>query len=166
METPPKSDAIVVLTGGANRIQTAFSLMDKNLGDRLLITGVNSQTSKSAIFSALNRDVKNSKIEVDIDRLALDTIGNAKETALWAKNHGYKKIIVVTSDFHLSRSLLELKLAMPNVELIPYPAFANRIKNSDQYLRSNLKEYGKLVAATLRIQFFEHQPLTKQANAY
>ena len=118
IKTPAKSDAIVVLTGGANRIQTAFSLMDKNLGDRLLITGVNWRTSKSAIFSALNRDIHNSKIKVDLDHLALDTIGNAKETARWAKKHGYKKLIIVTSDFHVSRSLLELKLAMPNIELI------------------------------------------------
>lgn len=166
IKTPPKSDAIVVLTGGANRIQTAFSLMDKNLGDRLLITGVNWRTSKSAIFSALNRDIKNSKITVDLDHLALDTIGNANETAHWAKKHDYKKLIIITSSFHISRSLLEFELAMPNIELIPYPAFTDRIKNTDQNLRSDLKEYGKLVATTLRILIFEHLPLTKQANAY
>lgn len=169
-KTPPKSDAIVVLTGGANRIQTAFALMDKNLGERLLITGVNWRTSKSAIFGALNRDINNSKLKVDIDHLALDTLGNAKETANWAKRHNYKKLIIVTSNFHMSRSLLEFKLAMPDIEFISYPAFENKNNStthkSGQKLRFNLREYGKLVAASLRIHIFEKLPLTKLANAY
>lgn len=166
LQYPSKSDGIVVLTGGANRIQTAFFLMDKELGDRLLVTGVNWRTSKGAIFGALNRDINNSKIKVDIDHLALDTIGNAKETASWAKRHNYKKIIIVTSNFHMSRSLLEFKREMPNIKFIPYPALEGTTINSGQTLRSNLKEYGKLVAATIRIHLFDNLPLTKLANAY
>lgn len=166
IKTPQKSDGIVVLTGGANRIQTAFSLMDKKLGERLLITGVNKRTSKKAIFNALNRDILTSNIKVDLDHLALDTIGNAKETAQWVEAHDYKKLIIVTSDFHLTRSLLEFKQAMPKIELIPYPAFMSTAKKSDQNLRSHLKEYSKLVASVLRIQLFEHLPLTNKANAY
>lgn len=166
LNTPQKSDAIVVLTGGANRIQTAFTLMDKNLGERLLITGVNDQTTKRAIFNALNRDIQTSTIKVDLDHLALDTIGNAIETAHWAKVHNYKKLIIVTSDFHITRSLLEFKKAMPDIKLIPYPALMSKTKKADQSLRTNLKEYSKLVASILRIQLFEHLPLTNMVNAY
>lgn len=166
VELPQKSDAIVVLTGDANRLETAFMLMDKKLGDRLLITGVNVRTSKKAIFRALKRNENANKTTVDLDHKALNTIGNAIETAYWAKLRGYKKLTIVTSDYHIMRSLLEFKKAMPNLVLISYPAQPNKIISSDQSLRSKLKEYGKLVAATIRIQFLEHLPLTKVAFAY
>lgn len=163
---PQKSDAIVVLTGDANRLETAFMLMDKRLGERLLITGVNKRTSKKAIFNALKRSTTANKINIDLGHKALNTIGNAVETAHWARLRGYKKLTIVTSDYHMTRSLLEFKRVMPNLELIPYPAQPNKIISSDQSLRAKLKEYGKLVAATVRMQFLEYLPLTKLAFAY
>ena len=58
---------------------------------------------------------------VDLGYQATDTIGNARETAHWAKTYGYHSLILVTSDFHMPRALLELKAAMPDAWIIPYP---------------------------------------------
>jgi hypothetical protein len=58
--------------------------------------------------------------DIDFGRKARTTIGNGRETAIWADRHGYRQILVITSDYHMPRALLELTNAMPDVELIPY----------------------------------------------
>ena len=84
---------------------------------------------------------------------ATDTIGNAKETAEWAKQHDFKRIIVVTSDFHMARSLTELRMAMPKVEFVPH---AVRTLNGEDWWRNKRAlrrlgvEYVKVVAANGR----------------
>jgi uncharacterized SAM-binding protein YcdF (DUF218 family) len=52
---------------------------------------------------------------------ATDTVGNARETAAWARAKGFKSLIVVTSDFHMPRAMLELHEALPDAALTPYP---------------------------------------------
>ena len=51
----------------------------------------------------------------DIDHAALDTIGNAEESAKWVNSHGYGRVIVVTNNYHMPRSLVEFEalLARP-----------------------------------------------------
>lgn len=118
----PETDAIVALTGGSlDRLTTGMDLLEAGHGRRLLISGVNPKVTDKEIAALLHGGPTLFACCVDIGRSAEDTLGNASETAAWAKRNGFHSLIIVTDDYHVPRSLLELKLAMPDVTLTPYP---------------------------------------------
>jgi uncharacterized SAM-binding protein YcdF (DUF218 family) len=118
----PVADAIVVLTGGRDRITEAYRLLEDGKGKRLLITGVHPEVKRGSLKHML-RGVPTSRFDccVDIGRQAEDTIGNANETAEWVARHGYRSILLVTSNYHMPRAALELRRAMPGVSITSYP---------------------------------------------
>lgn len=117
---PEKADGIVVLTGGQLRIKEAAELLKQNLGGRLLISGVNTQTGQSDLIRISGLDAKKFQCCVDLGYTALDTTGNASETRTWATANQYKSLIVVTSNYHMPRSLVELSRVLPDTKLIPH----------------------------------------------
>jgi len=114
------ADAIVVLTGGEARIPEAIKLLHKGKGERLLISGVNPLITKKELASLAPNSKRLFTCCIDVDQ-ARDTIGNADETRLWVKKRGFQSLIVVTASYHMPRSLAELRRALPDTELIPYP---------------------------------------------
>jgi len=122
-EPPPQADAIVALTGGSlERLSTGVRLLEEEKGERLLISGVNRiVTDEELLEGALNVDPQLAQCCVDLGRSAEDTLGNASETAAWARRHNYRRLILVTDDYHMPRSQAELSLAMPEAEIYPYP---------------------------------------------
>lgn len=119
---PPPAEAIVALTGGSlERLSTGVRLLEENKGERLLISGVNRIVTDAELYEVLNVDAELGACCIDVGRAAEDTLGNAAETAAWARRHRYKRIILVTDDYHMPRSQAELSLAMPEVDILPYP---------------------------------------------
>ncbi|MEQ1617005.1 MAG: YdcF family protein [Terricaulis sp.] len=120
---PPHADAIVALTGGSlHRLSTGVALLAAHKGERLLISGVNrAVTDDELLRDALRVDPDLAHCCIDLGRAADDTLGNAAETAAWARAHHYRRIILVTDDYHMPRSRLELSLAMPEAEIHPFP---------------------------------------------
>ncbi|HYD89412.1 MAG TPA: YdcF family protein [Vitreimonas sp.] len=143
---PPQADAIVALTGGSlTRLSTGVRLLEERRGERLLISGVNRVvTDEELLRVALEVDPDLAECCIDIGRSAEDTLGNASETAAWAREHRYTKIILVTDDYHMPRSHAELSLAMPEAEIHPYPV---RTRWTDPALwRSDLGAAGRLAS--------------------
>ena len=118
--SPLAADGIVVLTGGAERITGAIELMTAGKARRLLISGVHPETSASRLGRVVEAEPDMMACCVDLDRRAANTVGNAMETAKWARRNGFLSLIVVTSAYHMPRSMLELSHAMPDIRLIPY----------------------------------------------
>jgi len=119
---PPQADAIVALTGGSlERLSTGVRLLQQQKGERLLISGVNRIVTDQELFDVLNIDTELGRCCVDLGRSAEDTLGNASETAAWAREHRYTRLILVTDDYHMPRSQAELALALPEAEIVPYP---------------------------------------------
>ena len=116
-----KADAIIVLTGGHARLAAGVKLLENKKGQRMLLSGVNKHISNKTIIHALGIKDHNLMQHIDIGRYALNTAGNAMETALWVKKYNYKTIYIVTNDYRMPRSLLELKMALPNIVLLPAP---------------------------------------------
>ncbi|MBL8551484.1 MAG: YdcF family protein [Hyphomonadaceae bacterium] len=116
----PAADAIVALTGARGRLETAVRLLREDRGQRLFISGVNPEVRDAELYEVLHVDA-DLAARIDIGRAAADTLGNASETADWARSHDYDRIILVTDDFHMPRSAAELKLALPGVKIVPYP---------------------------------------------
>lgn len=151
----PKADAIVVLTGGYQRIGQAVNLLETGAGQRLLISGVHPGTSASRLSKLTKSSGALFACCVDIGYQALDTIGNAAETALWISDHGYRSVLVVTNNYHMPRSLLELRRADPRTDFIAYPVVNSDLKVKNWFidpdaLRTLLSEFIKVTAATLR----------------
>src|SRR5690606_15928842 len=104
----PAADAIIVLTGGQSRLDAGIDLLKSGKGRRLLISGVNPAANRDDLRAATGGDRRLFSCCVDIDHAALDTIGNAEESAKWVEDHRYGSIILVTNNYHMPRSLLEM----------------------------------------------------------
>ncbi|MGE0595049.1 MAG: YdcF family protein [Hyphomonadaceae bacterium] len=119
---PPQSQAIVALTGGSiERLSTGVTLLEEQRAQRLLISGVNRIVTDEELFEVLNVDPALAECCVDLGRAAEDTLGNAAETAEWARANHFRSIILVTDDYHMPRSFTELSIAMPEAEIHRYP---------------------------------------------
>ncbi len=119
---PPTAHAIVALTGGSlQRLSTGVRLLEEHKGERLLISGVNRIVTDDELYAALEIDPELGRCCIDLGRTAEDTLGNASETAIWARQHRYTELILVTDDYHMPRSEAELALAMPEAQIHPYP---------------------------------------------
>lgn len=116
-----RADAIVVLTGGYQRIDQAVGLLASGAGGRLLISGVNPATTGNHIRLLTRGPDDLFACCVDIGHDAMDTTGNATETARWIRDHGYKSIILVTNNYHMPRSLAELERTDHGTRFIAYP---------------------------------------------
>ena len=155
---PVRADAIVVLTGGRARLDPAVRLLTEGRGERLLISGVNGDLSRDTMRKTLGIDAAVFECCVDLDRAALDTIGNAEASAIWAEANGFTSLIVVTNDYHMPRALLEFRRLMPEIELVAYPVkngitdTSDPLKHLDRY-RVLAGEYAKFLAANARALF-------------
>ena len=150
-----KADGIVVLTGGSSRIEDAIDLLAKGRGQRLLISGVNPLTSEREIARLRPEHEKIVACCVDLDRTAVNTITNATETRRWAKDRGFKSLIVVTSNYHMPRAMAELSHQLPEIALIGFPVVSDQLKAgwaNGPTIRLLFLEYVKYMAAVARIQ--------------
>jgi uncharacterized SAM-binding protein YcdF (DUF218 family) len=119
---PPQADGIVALTGASSvRIEAAVQLLEDGKGERLLVSGVNPDVTRPELQAVAHDFGRAFNCCVDLGFRAANTQGNARETASWVAYRHYTTLIVVTSDYHIPRAMLELKAAMPRVKLYPYP---------------------------------------------
>ncbi len=118
-----RTDGIVALTGGAQRIGDAIDLLAAGYGRRLLITGVNERTSREEIARLNPTQRELIACCVDLDYRARNTIGNAIETRRWMRTHHFSTVAVVTSNYHMPRTLVELDHALQESErIVPHPS--------------------------------------------
>lgn len=160
-----KVDGVVALTGGSDRITDALAVLEEQRAKRLLITGVG---EKTAVVDLVKQAGHARLFEccVDIDREALNTVGNAIETARWVRLHKYHTLLVVTSNYHMPRAMVELRRYMPGVELVPHPVIAESIRadnwSSDLGLaRLLFVEYLKYVVSDWRSRLIPVDPPTR-----
>jgi uncharacterized SAM-binding protein YcdF (DUF218 family) len=121
-DDPPPADGIVALTGASDlRLEAATSLLEAGKGRRLLVSGVNRHATRADLWGVTGAAKPLFDCCVDLGFTAADTLGNARESAQWAKAMGYHSLILVTSDYHMPRALIELHSAMPSALITPYP---------------------------------------------
>jgi uncharacterized SAM-binding protein YcdF (DUF218 family) len=152
-----KADGIVVLTGGSSRVSDAMELLAAGYGQRLLISGVHPTSTVSDISRTLPESQSYMRCCVDLDRSAISTRGNAAEARRWTQERGFKSLIVVTSNYHMPRALVEFSHAMPEITLIPFAVVGDKWREepwwtSSSTLRLLLSEYVKYIAAELRVR--------------
>ena len=152
------ADGIVVLTGGSSRVSDAIELLSAGYGRRLLISGVHPTNGYSDIQRTIPDSQRLLGCCVDLDRSAVNTRSNATETRRWAVERGFRSLIVVTSNYHMPRAIVELSHAMPDIELVPFAVVGDKWREepwwtSGAVLRLLLSEYGKYLFAEMRVAF-------------
>jgi len=152
------AEGVVALTGGSDRVLEAAELLARGQARRLLITGVNPATRDADLERILPMSRELFICCVDLGYRALDTAGNAVETREWATAHALKgPLIVVTSNYHMPRALVELSAALPSVTLYPYSVVSEHVNVADlsdtRVLRLLAREYLKYLRAILRTRW-------------
>jgi len=152
---PAPADGIVALTGANSneRIAAAVELLAEHKGRRVLVSGVNREVTREQLRAASGTVRRLYDCCVDLGFTAADTVGNARETAEWAKAMRYRSLIVVTADYHLPRAMLELHaiLRPPTATLQPYAVPTAALKarrwwRSPGAVRLMVVEYCKYLA--------------------
>jgi uncharacterized SAM-binding protein YcdF (DUF218 family) len=151
------ADGIVVLTGGASRIADAMELLAAGRGKRLLISGVHPTTSSSELARLSPAYGRWMRCCVDLGHAAINTTGNAIETEQWVTDRGFHSVIVVTSNYHMPRTMAELRRRMPEVTLVPFPVVTDKMRSeawwsSPPTAKLLFSEYLKYIVAQVRFR--------------
>ncbi len=109
-----KTDAVVVLTGGAQRIDRGLQILEAGKAKRMLISGVDRDVKPVELAAEYDRDIKLFDCCIDLGFRSVDTRSNALETARWAARHKVKTLRLVTHDWHMRRARFELDRALPD----------------------------------------------------
>lgn len=149
--TTNQVDAIIVLTGGENRIEEAIKLFYITHAKKILISGVGKGVVKNDFATMVKKhNVANS--DIVLGNLAQDTFGNAMEAEIFMKLQGYNSMCLVTSSYHLPRSLKIFKDIMPGIKIAYYPVSHSLDSKSSlisklKSLRKVFYEYNKYLAS-------------------
>ncbi len=152
---PAVADGIVALTGANSneRIAAAVQLLAERKGRRVLVSGVNRDVSREQLRIASGSVRRLYDCCVDLGFTAADTVGNARETAEWAKAMRYQRLTIVTSDYHMPRAMLELRAVLrpPATMLQTYAVPTAALKTHSWWrspgaVRLMVVEYSKYLA--------------------
>jgi uncharacterized SAM-binding protein YcdF (DUF218 family) len=150
------TDAIVALTGGRLRIETAVDLFGEGKAQKLFISGVNHHVDREALTRLFEPVASRAQCCIVLGHDADNTLGNARETAQWMRQERYSSLRLVTSWYHMPRSLLEFHQAMPNMRIVASPVFAKadpgekRLTAWREAAALTIGEYHKFLAVWLR----------------
>jgi uncharacterized SAM-binding protein YcdF (DUF218 family) len=161
MKTPvdiAPAQAIVALTGGQSRLERSLELLANHKGSRLLISGVNVETSKTDLSRAMGANQSLFECCIDIGYQAQDTVGNANETVEWLEKNKFTSVILVTNNYHMPRSVLEIRRIDRNIDVRPFPVVNTDLTNGKWMLKKDtvrvlLAEYIKYLGAKMRTIF-------------
>jgi|SRR5688572_4426880 uncharacterized SAM-binding protein YcdF (DUF218 family) len=151
----PTTDAIVVLTGGSERVAEGVSLLSAGTARLLFVSGVPAGVTPEAVLNGAGAGATALLPNIVLGHSAQDTTGNAAETAAWARREGIGSLRLVTANYHMPRSLIEFRRALPGVAIVPHPVFPDRFKDREWWrwpgtLALMVREYDKYLLALAR----------------
>ncbi|MCR9221715.1 MAG: YdcF family protein [Alphaproteobacteria bacterium] len=151
-----RTDAIVVLTGGSQRLEAGLELLAANKASKLFVSGVHRGVDVAELLRIARQEPGQLECCIFLDHNATDTMGNARETARWARAQGLRSLRLVTAAYHMPRSLLEMRAALPEVEIVPHPVFPPNVKQDRWFSYPGTAalfadEYTKFLLARLRL---------------
>lgn len=153
-EPERQTDAIVVLTGGSGRLDEGLALLDRGLAEKLFISGVYKGVDMKNLLEAYRDNPDELNCCVAIGH-AEDTISNASETAQWVRENNIQSLRLVTSAYHMPRSVQEFEYALPGVGLVQHPVFPAHVKQENWWAWPGttgliVGEYNKFMMAWVR----------------
>lgn len=139
-----KTDAIVVLTGSAGRIDRGLALLRRQQSEQMLVSGVDRDVKPREFAHAYRVPADLMACCVTLGREAIDTRSNAIETSRWLARRHYRSVRIITADWHMRRARYELsrQLEAP-IRIIP-----DAVRSSPS-LTVLLREYHKYLLRRL-----------------
>ena len=152
---PETTDAVVVLTGGPLRLKAGLELLEAGKAKKLFVSGVSRQVDLSELLRTAQTARSAVACCVALGYEATDTAGNAAETRLWMEHEGFHSLRLVTANYHMQRSLLEFRRAMPEMTIVPNPVYPDSFKRNNWWAWPGtfaliVTEYQKYLAAAAR----------------
>ncbi|MDD3669584.1 MAG: YdcF family protein [Alphaproteobacteria bacterium] len=149
---PTRTDAIVVLTGGADRIQTALNLLQNEFADYLFISGVNKSVAVQDVLKAAPPELLD---KITPGYKSENTRENAIEATDWILARDARSVLLVTSFYHMPRAILELARQHPALKILPLPVFPKSFDDSVEWIKTRTAwllflEYNKYLLVRLR----------------
>lgn len=149
------TDAIVVLTGGSQRLSTGLALLSAGRAQKLFVSGVYNGVDVQELLRVSRQQPGDLECCVVLGYAADSTLGNAYETAGWMREQNYTSLRLVTANYHMRRSLLEFRAAMPDIDILPHPVVPANVEVDDWWRQRRIAnlivgEYTKFLAALLR----------------
>lgn len=139
-----ETDAIVVPTGSAGRIEHGIEILDEKLAKEMLVTGVDPEVTPAEFAQEFNVSRRQLDCCITLGQAAVDTRSNASETAQWLRARKVERLRLVTADWHMRRASSELRAEIPGDIIIIEDAVP-----TEPSLKALFLEYNKLLAATL-----------------
>jgi len=102
-----KTDAVIVLTGGAGRIERGIAVMKQGDAKRMLVAGADPSVTRADLIRRLNGQARLVRCCVDLGSESVDTRSNAEEALRWIAKHDYRSVRLITSDWHMHRAAFE-----------------------------------------------------------
>ena len=145
-----QTEGIAVLTGGKGRINLGLELFDKNRNLKLIISGVDKKVSNKSIIPNNFKDKSN----ITIDKVSESTYQNAKIINKWTSKYKLQNVTIITSYYHMPRSMMLMQLMAPNINFYAYPVkkkISNKIsfKENILYYFFLIEEYIKYLLSYL-----------------
>ena len=154
------TDAIVVLTGGGERISAGLSLLQAGKARRLFVSGVHRGVGVGELLR-LDRGARSADRDladrIDLGDTAGDTFGNSVESVAWMRANRFTTMRLVTADYHMPRALIEFRMEAPDLTSVPSPV--QPLKATGHWWTDRaatdllLAEYGKYLVAKWRYLF-------------
>lgn len=161
-----RADGAAALTGGSDaRLKLGVQLVESGKVPRLLISGVNRVTTAEEVRIVAGGRAGTFACCIDLGRAAADTVGNAAEVSAWVRRNRIKKLVLITDNYHMPRSLFEVRRANPSLEIVPYPVQASGYSDKEWWknertIRGLGLEYGKFLVAMTRAYVFNFSQAT------
>ena len=144
---PSQSDAIVVPTGSGGRIERGLEMLQLGAAEQMLVTGVDPAVLPGEFQAEFEVPDRLMGCCITLGFSALDTRGNARETAEWIEEREYTSLRLVTADWHMRRAAAELADQLPDGISIQRDAVRSEVSLSTLF-----SEYHKLIAVwTLQV---------------
>ena len=124
-----KTDAIVVLTGGKNRIAEALKLFNNDMAEILIISGVSDKVSLKELQKENKTILTRNKGQIIIGREATNTNQNAIEVSDAIRRNNVKSIRLGTSYYHMPRSKAEILAHNPDVNIVIHPVYSQNVSS-------------------------------------
>ncbi len=153
---PKSAQAVTTLTGASDARIVAGVNLAELLRVPLLISGVHVDTTPADIARIAGVTEAEILCCVTLGRAAATTEGNGVEVAEWARRHKLTHIVVVTSEYHMDRAMLELRHAMPEANFVPYAVSSTKVAPRKWYsngatARRLFEEWLKFRVVSLRL---------------
>lgn len=150
-----QTDAIVVLTGGSERLATGLELLAAGRARKLFVSGVHHGVDLDELMRKARLAAGDLECCIVLGHQADNTVGNAAETAAWMRKEGFQSLRLVTGNYHMRRSLLEFSMAFSAAEMVPHPVAPPNVRLYEWWLwpgTTNLivGEYNKYLVALVR----------------